>query len=94
MVGCLIPVMVIPSSTFEFSHRRHPAILREKDPGGGGGDSHMKQTGMLVVSLRVLRAKRQYFKPPRCRLRFREETQNYVKRNRSHILHFKTTLYN
>ena len=21
-------------------------------PGGGGGDSHMKQTGMLVVSLR------------------------------------------
>ena len=23
-----------------------------KHPGGGGGDSHMKQTGMLVVSLR------------------------------------------
>ena len=40
--------------------------------GGGGGDSHMKHTGMLVVSLRgvnfwilvslrVFRAKRQYF---------------------------------
>ena len=26
-----------------------------------GGESHMKQTGMLVVSLRVFRAKRQYF---------------------------------
>ena len=30
-----------------------------------GGDSHMKQTGMLVVSLRVFRVQRQYFKPPR-----------------------------
>ena len=28
---------------------------------GVGGKSHMKQTGMLVVSLRVFRAKRQYF---------------------------------
>ena len=56
----------------------------------------MKQTGMLVVSLRggkfwilvslrVFRAKRQYFKPPRSRLGFCEETQNYVKRNRSQI---------
>ena len=26
-----------------------------------GGDSHMKQTGMLVVAFRVFRAKRQYF---------------------------------
>ena len=64
--------------------------------GGGGGDSHMKQTGMLVVSLRgvkfwilvslrLFRTKRQYFKPPRSRLGFREETQNYAKRNRSQI---------
>ena len=54
-----------------------------------GGNSHMKQTGMLVVSLRgvnfwilvslrVFRAKRQYFMPPRSRLGFREETQNYA----------------
>ena len=42
-----------------------------------GGDSHMKQTGMLVVSLRVFRAKRQYFKPPRSRLGFREELEIY-----------------
>ena len=64
---------------------------RAKSP----GDSHMKQTGMLVVSLRgenfgfwslrVLRAKRQYFMPPWSRLGFREETQNYAKRNRSQI---------
>ena len=46
----------------------------------------MKQTGTLVVSLRVFRAKRQYFMPPRSRLGFREETQNYAKRNRSQIL--------
>ena len=57
----------------------------------------MKQTGMLVVSLRgvnfgfwvslrVFQAKRQYFMPPRSRLGFREETQNYAKRNRSQIL--------
>ena len=56
----------------------------------------MKQTGKLVVSLkgvkfwilvslRVFRTKRQYFKPPRSRLGFREETQNYAKRNRSQI---------
>ena len=37
----------------------------------------MKQTGMLVVSLRVFRAKRQYFKPPRSRLGFREELEIY-----------------
>ena len=59
----------------------------------------MKQTGMLVVSLRgvnflilvslrVFRAKRQYFKPPRSRLGFCEETQNYAKRNRSQIFFF------
>ena len=37
----------------------------------------------ILVSLRVFRAKRQYFKPPRSRLGFREEKQNYAKRNRS-----------
>ena len=45
----------------------------------------MKQTGMLDVSLRVFRTKCQYLKPPRPRLGFREETQNYAKRNRSQI---------
>ena len=40
----------------------------------------------ILVSLRVFRAKRQYFKPPRSRLGFREETQNYAKRNRSQIV--------
>ena len=30
----------------------HENVLDGKSPGGGGGDSHMKQTGMLVVSLR------------------------------------------
>ena len=57
----------------------------------------MKQTGMLVVSLtilvslRVFQAKRQYFKPPRSRLGFREETQNNAKKNRSQI--FLLTLF-
>ena len=48
------------------------SIIAGREP--GGGDSHMKQTGMLIVSLRgvnfeglvslrVLRAKTQYFKP-------------------------------
>ena len=47
--------------------------MTDVNPGGGGWDSHMKQTGMLVVSLRrvnvwilvslrVFRAKRQYLK--------------------------------
>ena len=56
----------------------------------------MKQTGMLVVSLRglkfwilvslrVFQAKHQYFMPARTRLGFCEETQNYAKRNRSQI---------
>ena len=42
----------------------------------------------ILVSLRVFRAKRRYFKPPRSRLGFREETQNYAKRNRSQIFFF------
>ena len=52
----------------------------------GGGESHMKQTGMLfvslrgvnfgfLVSLRVFQAQHQYIKPP----------QNKAKRNRSQI---------
>ena len=45
----------------------------------------MKQTGMLVVSLRVFREKRQYFLPSGSYLGFREETQSYAKRNRSQI---------
>ena len=28
------------------------SCVLSNNPGGGGGDSHMKQTGMLVVSLR------------------------------------------
>ena len=57
---------------------------------GGGGYSHMKQTGM---SLTVFRPKRQYFMPPRSRLGFREEAQNYAKRSRSQIfLRFMTML--
>ena len=57
----------------------------------------MKQMGMLVVSLRVVnfgfwsrlggsgQSATEYFMPPRSRLGFREETQNYAKRNRSQI---------
>ena len=58
----------------------------------------MKQTGMLVVSLRginfglvslrVFRAKRQYFNLPRSRLGFCKETQNNAKRERSPIFFF------
>ena len=59
----------------------------------------MKQTGMLVVSLRgykfwilvwlrVFRAKRQYFKLPKSLLGFCEETRNYAKRKRSQIFFF------
>ena len=67
--------------------------LGESGEPGGGGDTHMKQTGMLVVSLRVFRAKRQYFKLPRSRLGFCEETQNYVKRNRSQIFFLTCFVY-
>ena len=56
----------------------------------------MKQTGMLVVSLRGVNfgfwsrlgcsgQSANIFLPPRSRLGFREETQNYAKRNRSQI---------
>ena len=47
----------------------------------------------ILVSLRVFRAKRQYFKPPRSRLGFREETQNYAKRNRSQIFFLTFFVY-
>ena len=55
----------------------------------------MKQTGKfwILVSLRVLRAKCQYLKPPRPRLGFREKTQNYAKRNRSQIFFFTCFVY-
>ena len=42
----------------------------------------------ILVALRMFRAKRQYLKPPRSRLGFRKETQNYAKRNRSQIFFF------
>ena len=48
----------------------------------------MKQTGFkfwILVSLRVFRAKRQHFVLPMSRLGYREETQNYAKRNRGQI---------
>ena len=59
----------------------------------------MKQTGMLVVSLRGVNfgvwsrlgcpgQSADIFKPPRSRLGFRKETKNYAKRNRSQILFF------
>ena len=63
----------------------------------GGGNSHMKQTGMLVVSLRVVnfgfwsrlggsgQSATEYFMPPRSCLGFHAETQNYAKRSRSQI---------
>ena len=41
----------------------------------------------------MFRAKHQYFKPPRSRLRFREETQNYAKRNRSQIFFLSCFVY-
>ena len=66
-------------------------------PGAGGGASHKKQTGMLVVSLRGVNLgfwsrlgypgqSANILWPPRSRLGFPEETQNYAKRNRSQIL--------
>ena len=75
-------------------HKSEPAS-DPKNP--GEGDSRMKQTGMLVVSLRILvsprvfQAKRQSFKPPRSRFGFREETQNNAKKNKSQI--FFLTLF-
>lgn len=73
-------------------------------PGGGGGDSHMKQIGMPIVSLRdvnfglwsclgLFQAKHQYFKQPRSRLGFCTKTQNYTKRNRSQIFFLTCFVY-
>ena len=39
-----------------FSNEVMAAIIESQSRGGGGGKSHMKQTGMPVVSLRVFRA--------------------------------------
>ena len=87
------------SSIMTLSHWKMIAEARSY-PGGGGLVYYcMKQTGMLVVSLRgckfwilislrVFRAKLQYFKPPKSRLGFRDETQNYAKRNRIQIFFF------
>ena len=61
-------------------------------PGGGGavvphetdGDARRLAYGYkfwILVPLRVFRAKCQYFKLLRSRLRFCEETQNYAKSN-------------
>ena len=48
----------------------------------------------VARSLRVFRAKRKYYKPPRSRLGFREETQNYVKKkNRSQIFFLTCFVY-
>ena len=41
----------------------------------------------------MFRGKRQYFKPPRSHLGFREETQNYAKRNRSQIFFLTCFVY-
>ena len=41
----------------------------------------------------MFRAKRQYFKLPRSRLGFREETQSYAKRNRSQIFFLTYFVY-
>ena len=68
---------------------------------GAGGDSHMKQTGMLIVSLRGvnfgcwsrLGCSGQSANILRCRLGFREETQNYAKRNRSQIFFLTCFVY-
>ena len=53
----------------------------------------MKQTGMIFVSLRMFRAERQYFNLPRSRLGFREETQNYARRNGSEIFFLTCLVY-
>ena len=42
----------------------------------------------ILVSLRVFRAKRQYFELSKSRLGFCEETRNYAKRKRSRIFFF------
>ena len=66
---------------------------------GGGGDSPMKQTGMLVVSLRGVNFG--FWSLSGCsgqstnryRLGFRKETQNYAKRNRSQTFFLTCFVY-
>ena len=82
--------------------RRLNEIHKGKSPGEGGGiiyetdrDARRLAKGCkfwILVSLRVFRLKHQYFKLPRSRLGFHEETQNYAKRNRSQISFFKQSL--
>ena len=50
-------------------------------------------TFWILASLRVFPAKRQYVKPPRSRSGFREETQNYAKKNRSQIFFLTCFVY-
>ena len=76
------------------------AVCDEGDLTAREGDSHMKQTGMLVVSLRGVNfgfwsrlgcSGQSTNVLSRQGLVFREETQNYAKRNRSQI--FFLTLF-
>ena len=86
------------SSIMTLSHWKMIAEAR-RYPGGGrlvllyetDGDARRLAQGCkfwILVSLRVFRAKRQYFKPLKSRLGFRDKTQNYAKRNRSQIFFF------
>ena len=60
-------------------------MYQNRSPGGGlpfetDGDARRLAEGCkfwILVSLRVFRAKRQYFKPPGSRLGFREELEMY-----------------
>ena len=61
--------------------------------GGGGLPYETDSKFWILVLLRVFRAGRQYFKPPWSHLGFREETQNYVKRNRSQIFFLTCFVY-
>ena len=63
-------------------------IMPGNAEGGGGGYSHMKQTGMLVVSFRGVNFG--FWSRLGCsgysiNVLRRQETQNYAKRNRSQI---------
>ena len=89
---CLSPVIHSKQKTA----KSRGIQLESGSPGGGlicetdGDARRLAQACKFwnLVSLRVFWAKRQYFKPPRSRLGFREETKNYAKRNRSQILFF------
>ena len=79
MINIIIPIIKSLNNTLS-------------DPRGGFpyetyGDARRLAWGckfFILVSLRVFRAKGQYFKPPRSRLGFREETQNYKETMHEH----------